>query len=211
MSPTRIPPEQPNSVMYLTGTLPVNTQTLFYDIETKTWSSDHAGQWDDIHAFGLAVGITWCSCHGEKVFVDDAPAMYNHLIAHPKIISFNGVSFDNIIIAADAGRPKRLLDEKSQDLLLDLTSRLGHRVKLDQVAEGTLGRVKSADGLQAVNWWKQYAAEEDPDLAEAWLSQIIGYCADDVQIIREVYEFGQANMFVRFVGRVGVQQVPVWW
>ncbi|OGO41583.1 MAG: hypothetical protein A2Z04_06665 [Chloroflexi bacterium RBG_16_57_9] len=213
MSPTRIPPEQSNSSQYNAGALPANKRVLYYDIETKSWSDEHPGGWSDIHAFGLAVGVTWCPCHGEKVFVDEALRMYDHLVTHPKIVGFNNVNFDNTIIATDAGKPKRALDERSQDLLLDLTSRLGHRVKLDQVAEGTLGRAKCADGLQAVQWWKQYEDEaaEDMHLAEAYLSQIIGYCADDVQITRQIHEFGQLNKYVRFVSRVGARAVQVWW
>ena len=44
---------------------------------------------------------------------------------------------------------------KSLDLLKEIKGSLGRRLKLDTIAEATLGTNKSGNGLQAVTWWKQ--------------------------------------------------------
>lgn len=51
-------------------------------------------------------------------------------------------------------------------------------MKLDSVAEGTLGTKKSGHGLQAITWWNQGEIEK-----------IRKYCIDDVKITKAVYEY----------------------
>ena len=42
---------------------------------------------------------------------------------------------------------------KSVDLLKEVKQVLGRRLKLDNVAEATLGKKKIGNGLEAVKWW----------------------------------------------------------
>ena len=67
----------------------------------------------------------------------------------------------------------------SLDLLEVIAQSLGFRVKLDDVAQATLGYGKSGHGLQAVEWWKQGD------------QKIKDYCLQDVKVTKEVYEFGK--------------------
>ena len=64
---------------------------------------------------------------------------------------------------------------------------LGKRVRLDQVAEATLGKKKSGHGLQAVTWWKQGEIEK-----------IRQYCLDDVRITKEIYDFAIKNNYLKY-------------
>ncbi|NBD35585.1 MAG: helicase, partial [Chloroflexi bacterium] len=76
-----------------------------------------------------------------------------------------------------------------------------HRVGLATVATATLGINKSADGLQAVRWWRQ-----------GRLKEIIEYCQQDVEVTRRVYEFGKLNRYVQFYDRsYRLRKVPVAW
>jgi DEAD/DEAH box helicase domain-containing protein len=64
-----------------------------------------------------------------------------------------------------------------------------------------LGIGKSADGLQAVQWWKEGRIEE-----------IFTYCEQDVDVTRRVYEFGRQNRYVQYYDRqYRRQRVPVAW
>lgn len=71
----------------------------------------------------------------------------------------------------------------SLDLLKKIKESLGIRLKLKDVAEATLDNVtKSADGLQAMQWFK-----------EGKIDEIKKYCEQDVKVTKELYEFGKQN------------------
>lgn len=71
----------------------------------------------------------------------------------------------------------------SLDIMKDVKEALGFRLKLADLAEATLDNVtKSADGLQAIRWWK-----------EGKIDEIKKYCEQDVRVTKEVYDFGKQN------------------
>ena len=85
--------------------------------------------------------------------------------------------------------------------MYDLEERLGFRPKLESVAVPTLGGGKSADGLQALEWWKRGEVDK-----------IIEYCREDVKVTRDLYNFGKRNRCVlvsRFGGKA--RRVEVDW
>jgi DEAD/DEAH box helicase domain-containing protein len=76
--------------------------------------------------------------------------------------------------------------------MLELQAKLGFRPKLESVLQATLATGKSADGLQALEWWKQ-----------GRLDLIEQYCRDDVARTRDLFLFGRRNKHVlvsRFSG-----------
>jgi len=68
------------------------------------------------------------------------------------------------------------------DMMEQVKSSLGFRLKLDNIAKSTLGIGKSGDGLQAVEFWK--AGE---------IEKLKAYCLDDVKITRDIYEHGKKH------------------
>ena len=76
---------------------------------------------------------------------------------------------------------------KSLDLLKEIKNSLGKRLRLDTIAEGTLGVGKSGHGLDAIKWWK--AGE---------IEKIRTYCLDDVKITKEIYDFARVHNLVRY-------------
>jgi len=79
--------------------------------------------------------------------------------------------------------------------------RLGFRIGLDSLAKATLGIAKSADGLQAVRWYR-----------EGRIQEVLDYCQHDVEITRRLYEYGRQNKHVRYQDRnYRTQMVPVSW
>lgn len=95
-------------------------------------------------------------------------------------ITFNGDHFDipllNKYYSGD------LFKIQSLDLLKEMQKSAGRRMKLDQIAEGTLGIKKSGHGLDAVRWWK-----------EGEIEKIKKYCLDDVKITKDIYEYALKN------------------
>jgi len=78
------------------------------------------------------------------------------------------------------------------DLLEVVKNRLGYRLSLDHLAEQTLGVKKTADGLQALKWYK-----------EGRLDLIIDYCRQDVEITRELFLYGLENGYLLFKNKAG--------
>ena len=72
------------------------------------------------------------------------------------------------------------------DIMLDFQNVSGWKfVKLEKIAQATLGTGKSADGIMAVEWWK--TGEVD---------KIIEYCLQDVKVTRDVFLHGLNKGFL---------------
>ncbi len=93
-----------------------------------------------------------------------------------QFITFNGDHFDipllNKYYSGD------LFKIKSVDLLKEMQKSAGRRMKLDQIAEGTLGTNKSGHGLDAIKWWR-----------DGEIEKVKKYCLDDVRITKDLYEY----------------------
>jgi len=84
---------------------------------------------------------------------------------------------------------------------VDLMKTLPHRLSLDSIATASLGIEKTADGMQALRWFK-----------EGRLMDIAEYCCYDVKVTKLVHEFGQANKQVHYHNKLGAKlSVPVKW
>lgn len=205
---------------------------IFYDLETKELLDPNLPDQDAaIRSLHMSVGVAWCECHNAQVFHNTAE-LAAHLLAHTRIIGFNILHFDNAVLAWSDARQhslenirlpdapedlKKLLDEKSFDLLADLEARLGHRVSLAALAEGSLGKQKMATGPQAVVWNRIAATLRDKlpfalaDVGDqegaarvnelgAWFQERLEqYCLQDVLLVKKIFEYGVANKRVAFI------------
>jgi len=67
-------------------------------------------------------------------------------------------------------------------MLQDIYSRLGYRLSLDHLMKETLDRAKTADGIQAVEWFKR-----------GEMDKLLQYCREDVKGTRDLFLFGVTN------------------
>ena len=95
-------------------------------------------------------------------------------------ITFNGDHFD--IPLLNKYYQGDLFKIKSLDILKEMHKSAGRRMKLDQIAEGTLGINKSGHGLDAIKWWKNGEVDK-----------VKKYCLEDVRITKDVYEYALKN------------------
>lgn len=96
------------------------------------------------------------------------------------LVGFNSDHFD--IPLLNKYYPGDLTKIKSLDILKEIQKTYGRRMKLDQLAEGTLNTKKSGNGLDSIIWWKKGEIEK-----------IRKYCIDDVRITKEIYDFAREN------------------
>jgi DEAD/DEAH box helicase domain-containing protein len=157
---------------------------IYLDTETLRLSHEVAGGWSNIHAFGLAVGVTWDEQHQFREWYEpDATKLIEEAARFDRIITFNGERFDFQVLSAYGD--VRVLYPRSLDLLADLTRKLGHRVKFESLVQATLGRGKTGAGTLAVTWWRTGQQE-----------RVVQYCQQDVQLLVDVVQFGRTNGYV---------------
>ena len=101
------------------------------------------------------------------------------------LIGYNSDHFD--IPLLNKYYPGDLSKIKSIDLLKEIRASLGRRIKLDDVAEATLGKNKTAHGLEAVVWWRNGEKEK-----------VVKYCLEDVKITKELYEYAKKSGHVKY-------------
>jgi DEAD/DEAH box helicase domain-containing protein len=170
------------------------------DLETQRIASE-VGGWDHIRDMGLAVGVTYHSAEDEyrHYTEEDVEQLLIALREAELVVGYNVIRFDYEVLRAYTDDP--LLDLPTVDMLRDIHRELGWRLKLDDVAAATLGEGKSADGLQAVRWFRQ-----------GELQKVIDYCRRDVEVTWRVYQFGQQNGYIQYRDRSWrVRRVPVYW
>lgn len=112
------------------------------------------------------------------------------------LIGFNSDHFDIPILAKYySGDLSRI---KSVDLLKEIRTSIGRRVKLDDVAEATLGKNKTGHGADAMNWWKNGERE-----------RVIKYCLEDVKITKELYDYARTHKHLKYREGPKVKDIPL--
>ena len=158
---------------------------ITFDIETRNLFQDVGS--NDPTALDISVVCIHDSLTDEytSYLQEDLPKLWPILEAADMLITFNGDHFDipllNKYYSGD------LTKIKSLDLMVEVKNSLGRRIKLDTLAEATLGRNKSGHGLEAIVWWQK-----------GEIDKIIKYCIDDVRITKELYDFALKNKFLRY-------------
>jgi len=175
--------------------------TVLFDLETLR-SADEVGGWNRAHRMGIAIGVALFLEEGRFATYreGDVPALIAALKGASLVVGFNSRRFDYAVLSGYSGEDfGRLLP--TLDLLETLHRKLGFRVGLDHVAQETIGRGKSGDGLQSLEWVRQGRL----DLVES-------YCRQDVEILRDVYLFGRREGYVVVASKsAGRVRVPVDW
>jgi len=127
---------------------------------------------------------------------DDLPKLWPLLERADALVGYNSDHFDIPIL--NKYYPGDLTRIKSIDLMKEVKSVLGRRLKLDNLAEATLGRKKTSNGLEAAKWWKQGLVE-----------QVREYCLADVAITRELYDYIKKNKSVKYRDYDGVRELKI--
>jgi DEAD/DEAH box helicase domain-containing protein len=157
---------------------------LVLDVETQYLSEEVPGGWNAVHKFRVAMVVTWDEPNGLRVwYEDDVARLLLEAEKFEPIVTFNGEGFDFKVLSAYGS--VETLYRKSADMLARLSKQLGFRVKLDSVAQATLGRGKTGSGTECVAWWRS----GDP----AQRQKAVEYCKMDVELTRDIYLFAQQH------------------
>jgi DEAD/DEAH box helicase domain-containing protein len=180
----------------------LNGGTFVFDLETKNLAHE-VGGWTNIDKLGLAAAVLLHVETGEisKFVEQEADELIAQILSADRVVGFNVKRFDYEVL-----RPYGLVQDpelirKTIDLLDHIYSYLGFRLSLDNLAEATLNESKSADGIIAVQWFR-----------EGKIDQVLDYCEQDVHVTYRLWEYGRENGYLNYRDRdFRLQRVPVTW
>lgn len=149
---------------------------ITFDIETANTLPSLAR--NDVTRLDLAVVAIHDSATGEfsSYTQEELPKLWPIIEQADVLIGFNSDTFD--IPLLNKYYPGELTRIRSIDLLVEVQKSLGRRIRLQSLAEATLGVGKSGDGLQSVRWWQ-----------EGLHDKVREYCIMDVRITRQIYDY----------------------
>jgi DEAD/DEAH box helicase domain-containing protein len=161
-----------------------NKHYLVVDLETQNLVQD-VGGWGNIDKLKISIACAFDSKTGQMLsFRENEIGKLNDLCEDRLVVGYNIRGFDLIILKA-YGLSLEKLDVF--DLMYDVQTLTRQKfLKLETLAQGTLNAGKSADGLMAVEWWKT-----------GEIDKIIQYCQQDVQVTKDIFEYGRKNGIVK--------------
>jgi len=158
---------------------PAGRRIIYFDLETQKTAKE-VGGWKNAHLMRISVAVLYDSLEGRFLVFEEEEI--NGLVARlheaDLVVGFNIKGFDYKVLGAYTD--KDLYSLPTFDVLEDVHRRLGFRLALDHLATETLNHGKSADGLQAVEWFRQGDMEN-----------LIAYCRQDVAVLRDLFEYGR--------------------
>lgn len=118
-------------------------------------------------------------------FREDLHKLWPILEHADMLIGFNSDTFD--IPLLNRYYPGDLTHIRSLDLLAEVQKTLGRRIRLQALAEATLGKGKKGDGLAAGDWWR-----------EGKKHKVAEYCIEDVRLTRELYDYAHTHGILKY-------------
>ncbi|HET8581063.1 MAG TPA: ribonuclease H-like domain-containing protein [Candidatus Paceibacterota bacterium] len=153
---------------------------ITFDIETRNQFSDVGSS--DPAALDISLVGVHDSGTGEytSYLLEELPLLWKLIEETDILVGYNSDHFD--IPLLNKYYPGDLTRIKSIDIMKEIQAVLGRRLRLDAVAEGTLGANKSGNGLEALKWWK-----------DGEIEKIRTYCLKDVELTRKLFDYAMAN------------------
>ena len=167
---------------------------ITFDIETE---GDFRGNGDFSNLEVTVVGIHDSTTGEYSSFLrHELNTLWPILERADLLVGYNSEHFDLPVLGRYyAGDLTKI---KSVDLLKEVKNVLGRRLKLDNLAEATLGKGKIANGLEAVEWWKNGEFEK-----------VREYCLDDVRITNELYLYAKKKKSLKYRDYDGVREIKL--
>lgn len=169
---------------------------IVFDLETQNLFQEVGS--NDPAALDISVATVYDSETDKytTVTVDEIDKLWPIIEKADALVGYNSNHFD--IPLLNKYYPGDLTQIKSIDLLEDIRISLGRRLRLDSIAQATIGAKKSADGLQAVRWWR-----------EGNIKDIKKYCEQDVKVTKEVFEYARQHGHVKFKDGHRKREIPL--
>lgn len=159
-------------------------RTVVFDIETANWMT---GGFTDVTLLDIAVVGVHDSetdsyrCYGQS----ELPELWPILERTDLLVGYNSDHFDVPLL--NKYYSGNLTKIKSVDLMKEVYDVLGRRLRLDAIADGTLGVKKIGSGAQSLKWWRDGEVEK-----------VRAYCLKDVEITKRIFDYALEHGSVKY-------------
>ena len=169
---------------------------IVFDLETQNYFSDVGS--NDPANLDISVACFYDSATDKytALSIDELSQAWPIIEQADALVGYNSNHFD--IPLLNKYYPGDLRTFKSIDILESIRDSLGRRLRLDSVAEATVGAKKSADGLQAVRWWREGKVDE-----------VKKYCTQDVKVTKKVFDYALEHGHVKFKDGSRKREIPI--
>lgn len=180
--------------------MPKDKDKIVLDLETKKTFDEVGGQ-HNRHLLGVSlVGIYSYNRDAYRAFKEAEFAELLDILKNTElVIGFNSKSFD-LTVLQPYFKDYDLMSIPHLDILEEVVYALGHRVKLESVAQATLGHGKSGSGLDAIYYFKSGDWEN-----------LVKYCLDDVKVTKEVYDYGLDHGYIWYPNAGNKEKIVARW
>ena len=159
---------------------------VVFDIETANWMNETASS-DPADLSIAVVGAYDSETDSYQCYLEhELPHLWPILERTDLLVGYNSDHFDLPLL--NKYYPGDLTHIKSLDLMQEVYKSLGRRLKLDSLAEGTLGEKKIADGMQSLRWWR--AGE---------IEKVRTYCLKDVEITKRIFDYALEHGILKYM------------
>lgn len=170
---------------------------IVFDLETQKEFAEVGGRGKN-HLLKVSVcGVYDYQTDRYMIFEEhELPKMATMFQTADQLIGYNSIDFDNEVL-----RPYlnfNISEVPHLDLLQEVERVLGHRIKLESIAQGTLGKGKSGNGKEAIVYYKN----KRMDLLKK-------YCLDDVKITKQIYDYALKNGKLLYNDYFSVKEIPL--
>jgi hypothetical protein len=174
---------------------------VYFDLETQRTAND-VGGWDKKSDMRMSLGVTYSTNLNEyRIYTEKrVNDLVQQLLRADLVVGFNIVNFDYEVLMGYTvlDLPGQL---RSLDLLVEVEKTLGNKLRLDNIAQATLGLGKTADGVDAIKWWR-----------EKRLMEVAEYCCFDVKVTKLVHEHGLEHRELFYTDKFSrKQRVEIAW
>lgn len=179
----------------------MNPPAVVFDVETQRTFAEVGGA-DKQSQLGVSfVGVySYTQDQFFSFFESELKTLEQILFTEkPLLIGFNSLHFDSNVLQPYF-KKLELGSLPHVDILKDIYSTLGFRLKLESVAQATLGIGKSGSGLDAIRYYR-----------EGNMKALEKYCLDDVRITRDIYDYGCRHGYILYQSGGEVSRLPVRW
>jgi DEAD/DEAH box helicase domain-containing protein len=181
---------------------------IIFDVETKKLFRDT--ETGDPAELGVSIVSTYyrqlndslqqISGTMQSFWEEEFPSMWPLFEKADRIIGFNSINFD--VQALKPYSPSHFHTLKHFDILDIVKRTSGKRLSLNTFAKDTLGKEKIDVGTNAVIYWNKHDSES--------LAKLKKYCEMDVEITRDLYDYGMKNGHLKYMDRFnGIQTIPI--